>query len=174
MLALLTGLLGIVANCIIYQQKKGKNLLLCKLISDVLWFFHYLFLNAYSGSAIALIGVLREFVFYKENQKERKSILFLLFFILVTVFSAILTWKSVISVFPALASVISIISFWKANPTLSRILAFPISVLMLTYDLSCTSYVGIANEILTITATIFAIIYTTHKRKVDEDENRSY
>lgn len=174
MIAMLIGILGITANCVIYQQKNGKNLLLWKLISDILWFFHYLFLGAYSGSAVAMIAVFREFVFYKENQKGRKILFYLLFFISITVFSAIFTWKGVISIFPAIASIISIIGFWKANPELSRVLAFPISVLMLTYDLSCTSYVGIANEILTITATIFAIIYTTHKRKVDEDENRSY
>ena len=172
MLAILIGLLGIAANCIIYQQKNGKNLLLYKLISDVLWLFHYLFLKAYSGSAIALIGVFREFVFYKENQKGRKSIFWLLFFISVTFFSAIFTWKGLISIFPAIASVISIISFWKASPVLSRILAFPVSILMLTYDLNCASYVGIANEVLTIMATTFAIIYTIKKRKVDKNENR--
>jgi len=89
MIAMLIGILGITANCVIYQQKNGKNLLLWKLISDILWFFHYLFLGAYSGSAVAMIAVFREFVFYKENQKGRKSLFYLLFFISITVFSAI-------------------------------------------------------------------------------------
>ena len=172
MIAMLIGTLGITANCVIYQQKNGKNLLLWKLISDILWFFHYLFLGAYSGSAIALIGVFRELVFYKENQKGRKSLFYLLFFISITVFSAIFTWKGVISIFPAIASIISIIGFWKANPELSRVLAFPVSGLMLTYDLGCDSYVGIANEVLTLFAATYAIIYNLYKRKVDKNENR--
>ena len=174
MIAMLIGTLGITANCVIYQQKNGKNLLLWKLISDILWFFHYLFLGAYSGSAAALIAVFREFVFYKENQKGRKSLFYLLFFISITVFSTIFTRKGVISIFPAIASIISIIGFWKANPVHSRVLAFSVSGLMLTYDLGCTSYVGIVNEVFTLFATTFAIIYNLYKRKVDEDENRSY
>jgi len=172
MIAMLIGTLGITANCVIYQQKNSKNLLLWKLISDILWFFHYLFLGAYSGSAVALIGVFRELVFYKENQKGRKSLFYLLFFISITVFSAIFTWKGVISIFPAIASIISIIGFWKANPEISRVLAFPVSGLMLTYDLGCDSYVGIVNEVLTLFATTFAIIYNLYKRKVDKNENR--
>ena len=172
MIAMLIGTLGITANCVIYQQKNGKNLLLWKLISDILWFFHYLFLGAYSGSAVAMIAVFREFVFYKENQKERKNIFFLIFFLFATFLFTIITWNGVTSVFPALASTISIIGFWKANPVHSRVLAFPVSGLMLTYDLGCASYVGIVNEVLTLFATTFAIIYNLYKRKVDKNENR--
>ena len=167
MIATIIGALGIGANCIIYQQKNGKNLLLWKLISDVLWLFHYLSLNAYSGCAVALIGVFRELVFYRENKRGTKNIFYLLLFICITIFSSVLTWKGIVSVFPALASIISIISFWRASPTLSRKLAYPVSGLMLTYDLSCNSYVGIINEILTLSATTIAII---HNRKVDKNE----
>lgn len=166
MLAILTGSLGIGANCIIYQQKKQGNLLLWKLISDILWCLHYLFLGAYSGSVVALIGVFREIVFYRENKKGQKNVLFLLFFIIITIISAIITWKNSMSVFPALASIISIVSFWKANPAYARILAYPISLLMLTYDFSCSSYFGIINEMFTIFATTTAIIYIN--RKVDK------
>lgn len=166
MLAIFTGILGIAANCIIYQQKNGKNLLLWKLISDVLWLLHYLFLNAYSGCAVALIGVFRELVFYRENKKGQKRPFFLMFFIIVTICSSILTWKGIASIFPALASVISIVGFWKANPKISRKLAFPISGLMLSYDLTCNSHMGIVNEILTMCATAIAII---HNRKVDKN-----
>ena len=166
MLAIFTGILGIAANCIIYQQKNGKNLLLWKLISDVIWLLHYLFLNAYSGCAVALIGVFRELVFYRENKKGQKRPFFLMFFIIVTICSSILTWKGIASIFPALASVISIVGFWKANPKISRKLAFPISGLMLSYDLTCNSHMGIVNEILTMCATAIAII---HNRKVDKN-----
>ena len=166
MIATIIGTLGIGANCIIYQQKNGKNLLLWKLISDVLWLLHYMFLHAYSGCAVALIGVFRELVFYRENKKGQKRPFFLMFFIIVTICSSILTWKGIASIFPALASVISIVGFWKANPKISRKLAFPISCLMLSYDLTCNSYMGIVNEILTMCATAIAII---HNRKVDKN-----
>ena len=168
MIATIIGALGIGANCIIYQQKNGKNLLMWKLISDVLWLLHYLFLNAYSGCAVALIGVFRELVFYRENKRGTKNIFYLLIFICITIFSSVLTWKGIASVFPAVASIISIAGFWKASPKISRKLAFPISTLMLSYDLTCNSYMGIVNEILTMCATTIAIVH--NKRKDDKNE----
>ena len=105
--------------------------------------------------------------FLQRKQKGRKNPFFLSFFITVTICSSVLTWKGIASVFPAAASVISIVGFWKANPKISRKLAFPISTLMLSYDLTCNSHMGIVNEILTMCATAIAII---HNRKVDKNE----
>ena len=163
MFAMLIGALGVGANCIIYQQKSGKKLLLWKLISDVLWFLHYLFLKAYSGSAVALIGVFRECIFYNENKKEKKNIFYPILFILITIASAILTWKNITGIFPMCASVMSIISFWKANPKFARIIAYPISGLMLSYNIGCMSYMGIISEIMTLIATTVAIIRMSRK-----------
>jgi hypothetical protein len=39
---------------------------------------------------------------------------------------------------------------------------------MLSYDLTCNSYMGIVNEILTMCATTIAIVH--NKRKVDKNE----
>ena len=165
MLAIVLGALGILANCIIYQQKSGKGLLLCKLTSDVLWLLHYLFLGAYSAAAVALIGGFREFAFYKQNKKPKKNVFYFYLFIAVTVASAVITWKGAASLLPALAAIISIVSFWRAVPALSRILAYPVSLLMLSYDLTCGSFVGIINEILTIAATTFAIVCAVRNKR---------
>ena len=121
------GALGIAANVIIYQQKSGKKLVFWKLISDVLWALQYIMLGAYSGAAIAVIGIFREIVFYNNDKKWARSRLWLLFFICVSVLSGILTFKSVFSLLPMVASVLSILGFWRKSPSLSRVLAFPIS-----------------------------------------------
>ena len=154
----LVGILGIAANMIIYQQKKGKKLLYCKLISDFLWFLHYLLLGAYSGAAIAVIGIFRETVFIHQDKKWAKGNYWLIIFIICSVVSSIFTWKSVFCLLPALGSVISVISFWRNNPKLTRFLALAISACMLTYDIVCGSYMGIANEIFTIGSAIFGIL----------------
>ena len=151
------GALGIAANVIIYQQKSGKALVFWKLISDVLWAFQYIMLGAYSGAAVAVIGIFREIVFYNNDKKWARSRLWLLFFICVSVLSGILTFKSVFSLLPMVASVLSILGFWRKSPSLSRVLAFPISASMLTYDIYAVSYMGIVNEVLTIISAIIDI-----------------
>lgn len=158
MIVNLFGALGIIANMLVYQQRSGKNLLIVKLISDFLWATHYFLLSAHSAMAIAVIGIFREIVFYNQKKKWAKSKLWLLFFLICSISSSILTWKSFFSVLPGIASFISVISFWKKNPRLSRYLAFPISAAMLTYDITCHSYMGITNDIFVLISAIAGII----------------
>lgn len=157
-LANVIGFLGIGANVLIYQQKTGKKLLILKLISDVLWAIHYLFIGAYSAVVIATVGILRESVFFNQDKKWAKSRLWLLFFVFVSVVGSIFTWKGIFSLFPMFASVISVISFGLNKPYLSRILALPISFFMMTYDIVFSSYMGILNECFTLTSTVIALI----------------
>lgn len=169
------GMLGIFANTMIYQQKYGKNLILWKLFSDILWVLHYFSLSAYTGCAIAAIGIFREIIFYNNKKSWAKSNLWFVIFLLCSILSALFTWKSIFSILPAIASVISVISFWKKKPGLSRILAYPISLSMLTYDVICNSYVGIINELLTIlSVTIGTIRYKKKNTQQGGKEQNTY
>jgi hypothetical protein len=162
----LVGILAIAVNIIIYQQKKKNRLLLFKLISDFLWFLHYLLLGAYSGAAVAAIGIFRETVFINQDKKWAKGNYWLLIFIACSIFSSIFSWKGIFSLLPAIASVLSVISFWRSNPKLTRFLALAISACMFTYDVICGSYMGMANEIFTTASAIFGILRYDIMRKI--------
>ena len=165
-LASVVGALGIGANVWIYQQKTGKRLLVFKLISDVLWALHYLLLGGFSGAAIASIGIIRESIFLHQKYKWAQSRLWLLLFVGLAVGSAALTWQSPMSILPAVASLLSVFGFWRNKPTLSKILAFPISFCMLTYDIYVWSYMGIANEAFTlVSATVAVILLIVRSRR---------
>ena len=144
------GLLGIVGNILIMQQKSRKMLLRFKLVSDVLWTLHYLFLFAYSGFAICLISVFREIVsINRKTHKWADCVVWPILFISAAVGSALLT---------TCASILAIISFWIGKPKLSRIMAFPIGACMITYDVLIISIVGTINESLAIVSAIVGII----------------
>ena len=163
------GALGIFVNILLYQQKTGQRLIIYKLISDVLWAFHYLFLGAFSGVAVAVIGIFRELVFFIPKKSRTVNRCWLLFFVICSILSAVLTWKGMASLLPATASVISVISFWRKSPWLSCILAFPISAAMLTYDMFCHSYFGILNEVFTLVSAIFALIQYKRRRSYGKE-----
>ena len=163
-IALIVGSLGICANVVIYQQKSGKYLLIYKLISDVIWAIHYFLLGGYSAMAVACIGIVRESIFLNKKHKWAQSNLWLLLFLLLSLGVAIITWKSLVNLLPATASVLSIFGFWRAKPKLSRILAYPISLCMITYDIFILSYMGIANELFTLLSTTVAITAATKRR----------
>lgn len=165
------GFLGIASSIVIYQQRKRIGLLISKLLSDVIWFFHYLFIYAYSGAAIAVIGFVREIIFINRNKKWAKSPLWLVLFLLLSAGAGFITWKNVFSIFPCVASALAVISFWIGNPRLARILSFPISAFMLTYAISFNGYLVIANEILSLTSSTIGIIRHDIKKRVTAESD---
>ena len=168
------GVLGICCTVVIYQQKSRKGLLFSKLVSDGIWFLHYFFLGAYSGAAIAGIGAVRELIFVNKDKKWGRHILWLPTFIIISIVCTILTWKNAFCIFTCVASILSVISFYVGIPKVSRIMSFPISGCMLTYDIANLSFAGIANEILSISSSIIG--YIRHDKKTsfigDKNEKR--
>lgn len=162
------GALGMATTVLIYQQKNRKGLLFSKLLSDVIWFLYYMCLSAYSGAAIAVIGIIRELVFINREKKWANHPFWLVFFLLLSLGSAFITWKNMFSVLPCIASAISIISFWIGNPKLSRILSYPISACMLTYNISCVAVIGVINEIFTITSSIIGAVRLDRKKVAEK------
>ena len=167
------GALGILTTIVVYQQKSRKGLLISKLLCDAVWCLHYIFLSAYSAAAIAIIGVLREMVFVNRHKKWGKSPLWLLFFLILSVVCTIFTWKNYFSIFTCVASCLAVTGFFIGKPKLSRILSFPISACMITYDVAFGSYLGIANEILALGSSLVGLIVIDRKMKSDEQSQET-
>mgnify|MGYP005795012949 FL=1 len=160
--AQLIGFAGIAVNALIYQQKNRESLLKMKLTSDVIWAVHYLMIEAYTATAVACLGVLREFVFMK-----RKKASSLICFLILALLSAVITWNGCVSLLPSAASVTSVVSFYLGIPCVSRITAFPISICMGIYSALNGSYAGVANEILTVISPVVGLI---RSRKIIDEE----
>lgn len=150
--AQLIGFAGIGANFLIYQQKNRSSLLKAKLFSDLIWAVHYFLIGATTAATVACIGALREFIFMKHKKMPT-----LIFFLLMSILSAVIGWSGYKSFLPAIASALSVISFYLSVPKFSRIAAYPISMLMGTYSLLSGSAAGVVNEILTLISSTIAI-----------------
>ncbi len=160
----LFGFLGILLNFIIFQQKDRNKLLLTKLCSDVVWALHYFLLGAYSGTAVATVGIFRELVSY--NKEKFKNKIWPVIFIIVGIGAALITQKGIFKIFPATASALSVICFWQNKTSNSRLLALPISACMLIYSSYSNSIAGIANEIITIISVFMGYLIIDRKEKV--------
>jgi len=163
--AFIVGGLGILLNLLIYQQNTSKRVLLVKLCSNFAWAAHYFLMGAYSGFCVACIGIARETTFITIDRKGKKGVICLSIFALTSVVCSILTWQSAFSILPAIAAIVSVFSFYFAIPKLSRILAFPISFCMGTYDVAIGSWIGITNEIITVISSIIGIISIDRLKK---------
>ena len=170
-LADILGGVGVVIAVLLYQQKKRQTMLVYKMLLDIVWALHYCCIGAFSGAAVAVIAALREIVFIKRDPKKKGGIVWLPIFIAVAIVSTVLTWKNAFSLFTLLASCIAVISFFIGNPKLSRILAFPVSASMLTYDLACGSIAGVVNESVAMISSAVGI--WRHDRKEQKNEENA-
>lgn len=157
-LSIVFGGLGVIINALIFQQKTRDNILKFKLASDFCWFLQFLFKSAFSGAAIAFIGIIRETVFLNNKYKWAQSKLWLLLFIALSLISPIVTWNGYFSIFPAVASIISVICFWLSRPLLTKTLAYPICACQLTYAIKWMIPMTIVNEVITVISTTIGLI----------------
>ena len=154
------GGVAIVMSLIVYSRKKKTHLLTFKAVQDLCWLSHYLLLSAYSAAATSALCVVRSAVFYRTGKETRSSKLPLAIFLALYALSAVLTWKSVFSIFPAVSSSISTVAFWMKNPNHTRVLAISAALCTLTYNItvahSLSVYVGVSFTILTSVASLIA------------------
>lgn len=171
------GFLGIADSIVIYQQKTTGGLLIAKLIGDILWGASYFFLGNVGGGAICVIAVFRELVFMnRRKHKWADNKIWLFVFMALALSSIIYSWKSdgAWCIATAAASAVSVYGFWTGSPKLSRFLRFPISAMMLTYDIVFGAIAAILNEAFSIVSAIIGVIrYDIKKKgvKSNDDEN---
>ena len=161
---IITQIFGIIAlSCsfIIYQQKTRKRILSFKLLQDVCWCLHYFLLGAYSASVTSAICTTRSLVYFNNDKKFFASKIWLFLYVGLYATSAILTWQSVFSIFPATSSIISTFGFWLKNPKHTKIFAIFASTCSLIYNItvahSPSVYIAVA---FSITSAIISIVRT--------------
>lgn len=159
------------ASLTVFFAKKRKDMIALKLLSDVLWAIHHVLIGSFPAAATTLIAVGREYVFYVTAKSGKKNNVAPCFFMLLFALSAVITWKDVYSLFPALCSVTATAAFWNRNTQVIRALSFISSVFMLVYGLHYSSYATIFNEIVVELAIIFT--FCTAKRSMRTDVSKN-
>jgi hypothetical protein len=162
------GLIGIAVFLLCFQFKQMKTARKIKMAVDVIWAVHYFLLGGYSAFAINVICFFREIVFINSDKKFFSSKIWLYIFIAFNLFSAVLTWKTMFSILPAITACIATYSFWQKNIKKARILALVNNGLMFTYDLTLenVSYMGLVAEALAFCSVVIAII--RHKKQTSQ------
>ena len=101
----------------------------------------------------------------------------LLLFLLLYAVSALLTWKSIFSILPAISSSISTVAFWMKNPKHTKILAIFAALCTLSYNItvanSVSVYIGVSITILTSVTSLLIKCFQktdskTEKSKTEE------
>ena len=150
---------------LIYQQTTRKRMICAKLCADVCWSVHYLCLGAYGGIVPNTVGIFRELVFMRRDEKKWASRAFVpIIFIIINWCIGLFTFSSPINILPIVASTFVTISLWLRKPMLTKLISIPVSIIFLIYDIFVGSYIGVVNESIAITSIIINFLKKGKKR----------
>lgn len=170
-IAQIFGFLAICCSLIIYSRNDRKKLLTFKCIQDICWCSHYLLLSAWSAAATSALCISRSLVFYKSREKGKSGKMMLFLYLGLYAISALLTWKSIFSIFPAVSSSFSTVAFWMKNPKHTKLLAICAATCTLIYNLttahSLSVYIGVA---ITVSTSVSSLLLPLLRKKQAEEK----
>lgn len=157
----LIGLLGFCILVLSFYKKETVTILMYQITSNFAYTVHYFLLGALSGAFCSLIGMIRNIIFIKFNNKKIIIPIILSLYILVT----LIFYEGIYSLLPMVAnSTYMIFMSFKTKKSL-LIGALINSILWIIYSIFVSSYVSIVTEaILIISNTIQFIKIETQKR----------
>lgn len=156
---ILVQIIGFVAvgfSFAIFQVNNRKKMLMIMICAGLLYTVHFFLLGAFTGAAINLVGVFRNYAFHR-LKPHKHSWLMPGFFILLFIIVSIWTWQGFISLLPLGGAVSGTIAFWQTNTKHIRRLALIASPLWFTYNLISGSYPGMIVEIVMLTSNLIGM-----------------
>ena len=157
--AQIIGATALIISSLAPQQNKKNKVLVYKLFSNALYALQYLILGAFSAVVTNIIGVIREYIFYryaKANKDVPISILYI--YILIVLVSGIFTFNGFISILPILLSILTTYSVWQNNLKKYRGITVIIIILWMIYNFAVNAFTNAIGNVISLISAIIAII----------------
>lgn len=151
LIAQLVGFVPLIISFFTFLLSKRGSIIVSKLISDLLWAFHFLLLGEFVGCIINFVNAIRDFVFFHKDKKWASHISVPIIFGVLTVGAAFVRWQGWYSILPMLGSLLALIGFWCSNPRHIKKFNLPATALWLIYGI-------IVGSISTVLCNLFSII----------------
>ena len=161
-----------VVGFFVYFSKTRRGILGAKLTMDIGYAIQQAMVGAYTGALINGISIFREIVFYHRDKKKwAKPIFWLLFFIVITGLSPVLTWAGPISLLPAAGSIAAVIAFYCRDPHHTRLIGLVSLTLWLIYCIVIPNYGVLLTTAIQLISAILGLIrdYREKKRKSQKE-----
>ncbi len=138
-------LIGLVAWILLafsYYRKDTNHILMFQIVSTLLFCMHYYLLGAYSGLLICIYEVIRDYLYYKSD----KDNYIFIGCVIIYAISAIVTYTSLLDLFPYTASIID--GFFLTKKRVVVVFGAIITyTIWLIYDFHAKSYSGVITDI---------------------------
>lgn len=154
----LIGAFGILASVISFQCKKHKSILFFRTLNEFIFAIQYLLLGAYTGMSMNLVGCVRNIIFSKQVESNRKTTKSVAVFSALFIVFGIFSWQGAKGILIIIAKVLSTLAYGNKNTTLVRCIILITSTSWLVYNVYIFSIAGILCEAFTLVSIISGII----------------
>ena len=173
-LAIIGHIIGFISMALFflsYQYSNKKKLLIIQTIATQLSCIQYLLIGAYSGFALNIVCILRNFIYYIRHKNRIKAPLAPVILSIVIAVLSIFSWDGFHSLFITLGLVINTICMGILDSKNLRKTILISSSLILTYNIFAHSYSGIISESLSIISALIGII--RYSKKTSENTTQA-
>ena len=161
------GIVGMICNIILYQQKTQKWVLIWQIFASTAFLFNYMLLGAMVGCLLNGLSVLRAVVFLFKKKTKANHIGWLIAFIITFVATYPLTFlvfgteptpkHLLIEVLPIIAMIVATVSLRLGSAKAVRFLGLFSSPLWLIYNCFSGSIGAVASEIFNLISMVVGI-----------------
>ncbi len=159
---IISQLIGFVAAALLllsFQQRTHRRIVAIQACSGVLFAVQYLMLGAYEGMIGNVVGFTRSIAYaFRGRSKAVDHIACPVIFAVLACFGGIATYTSPASLLPMAAMMITSFVNWSPKTQQLRALNMPTSAMWLIYNIICSSYSGIATEVLNLASITIGLI----------------
>lgn len=150
----LIGLLGFCVLVLSFYKKEIAKILTYQITSNFAYTVHYFLLGGLTGAFCSLIGIIRNIVLIKFNNRKVIIPIFILLYLIVT----ILFYENIYSIFPMIANSTYLILITHKNKKNILIGAIISSIFWVLYSAFVSSYVSIVTESILIVSNTIQLI----------------
>ena len=158
------GIVAIALGFLSYQMKTREGLVLAQFATAICFVLHYLMIGAYSGMALNIISVIRNYVYCQLGKKGSVAKVWAVVFSVIMGAIGILSWQNWYSIFVVLGLIINSYCMSFSNPQSIRKSILVTSPLVLIYDVLVLSVGGAVYESIAIISAVIGILRTKRKQ----------
>ena len=136
-----------------YYAKNRKSILIMNVLSITSVGIAYIFLGAYTGLAMCIISLIRNFIFLIDEKKngkkdtiDKRDIIILVGLYAISIVSAIFTYDGFLSLWSVFATMLYTYSVWQKKTNVYKLLGIPVGILWILYNVYIQSIFGIILE----------------------------
>ena len=153
-----------------YQCTQKRSLMIIQTVATALSCIQYLLIGAFSGFALNVVCILRNFIFYFRDKNQRTDLTSPILISLCIAAASILSWEGIHSLLITLGLVINTVCMGMCDAKSFRKTILISSSLILIYNVFAVSYSGILSESISLISVVIGIVrysgsQQTHNKK---------